>query len=127
MRNLSCTHSGDAIAGGAMQGVADAPAFTLIELLVVIASIAVLASLLLPALGRAKDRARQVQCLSEMRQWHLAFMMYVDENEGWIPREGYEATGDVVWNSWAQVRAVEDVWYNALPPSMNQPTARAKP
>jgi prepilin-type N-terminal cleavage/methylation domain-containing protein/prepilin-type processing-associated H-X9-DG protein len=90
--------------------------FTLLELLVVITIIAVLAALLLPVLANAKAGARQIVCLNEMRQWAVAFFLYVDENEGWIPREGYRADGEVEWVTWAQVQAVKDPWYNALPP-----------
>jgi prepilin-type N-terminal cleavage/methylation domain-containing protein/prepilin-type processing-associated H-X9-DG protein len=90
--------------------------FTLIELLVVIAIIAVLAALILPALARAKSSARRVECVTRQKQWAAAFLMYVDDNEGWIPREGYDADGQVFRNNWAQVQnaASRDVWYNVL-------------
>lgn len=60
-------------------------AFTLVELLVVIGIIAVLISILLPALAKARAAAQRVACLSNMRQCSLGFKMYEEANRGYIP------------------------------------------
>jgi prepilin-type N-terminal cleavage/methylation domain-containing protein/prepilin-type processing-associated H-X9-DG protein len=61
------------------------PAFTLVELLVVIGIIALLISILLPALGRAREQANRIKCLSNMKNLGTALASYVAVNKGWMP------------------------------------------
>ena len=86
-------------------------AFTLIELLVTLGIITVLVSVLLPALTLARRSARQVTCLSNLRQWATAVQAYAIANRGYLPRRGQGIQPT------QQINRPQD-WFNALPPMM---------
>jgi prepilin-type N-terminal cleavage/methylation domain-containing protein len=88
-------------------------AFTLIELLVVIAIIGILAAMLLPAMSSAKDKAKGANCLSNMKQWALAGVLYASDNEDTIPRDGMGANGSYPGDRGAS--RDPNAWFNALP------------
>ena len=90
--------------------------FTLVELLVVIAIIALLISLLLPALNRAREQSKQVKCLSQVRQMGVAIRMYANDNKDFVPH----VTPEPFWrgilrpNQPAHAVDVSFTWYDRL-------------
>lgn len=71
--------------------------FTLVELLIVISIIAILASLLLPTLNQAREKARGAVCVSNLKQIGIAFAQYGNDYNGWYPRSFTLASGTYTW------------------------------
>lgn len=111
--------------------------FTLIELLVVIAIIAILAAILMPVLAKAQARAKQAECLNNLKQWAAAQNMYVDDNNQFLPYTKISASTPgapggynedmPTWNDLGDIfhtansgnrqaaSAVNGAWFDALP------------
>ncbi len=94
-------------------------AFTLIELLTVIAIIGILATIIIPVVGRVRETAMKSKSVSNLRQWGTALHLYAGENRNLLPLRGPADRP-----TWTQVStdndAARQAWYNALPPYVSE-------
>ncbi len=99
--------------------------FTLVELLVVVAIIALLVSILLPALGQARDQAKNVMCKSNLRQWGLIFQLYTDDNREKFPSGWYTNQADTfeLWMT-SMSDYYEDIYEFCCCPKANNPAKK---
>lgn len=100
--------------------------FTLIELLVVIAIIAILASMLLPALNQAREKAKAIQCVNNLKQCGLIQHLYAGDNRDFIPLNLWKSGTNVWWGLTLKGYVTEERWGSALCPSAEPGSTRAK-
>jgi len=104
--------------------------FTLIELLVVIAIIAILAGMLMPALGKARARGKSIRSMSNCKQWGIGYIMFADDNKGRIPWGGTDKLADCYKVAAAsggdgvQQSDIDEFWADVVPRYVGQPSLK---